>query len=198
MHGSVADSIGEIWVDGMQLGTAQGRLGYVVGLVTLRRDALDRLGRESNGAASITGAPFRVNVRGDLYALLYDDECRAALEFVAEHGERCGVVVLLYGSPDLITHAIALRSDTLTAAYAEGKVLRHVTDFGADLVGDTAATAAAAALLTAGRRVAACSNPAALALALDATFAAADDAGAARRDLAVALHRTATLLDAAA
>jgi hypothetical protein len=132
---SVDEDIGEITVDGANVAAALGRLEYAGSLIERRRQELDDAAGDDKIAramAKYVGPPFRVHVINPA-GLLDDDEARAALEHIARHGERTGVIGLLHGPLDEVTEALSA-SRALTAALMSGKGYRHVEPHGvADL-----------------------------------------------------------------
>lgn len=181
------DSIPEVWVAGTTITGSQGRLDYATSIVEERRTALAAEGT----TARYIGSPFRVNVSGAVGQLLADNECRAALELIARHGDRTGVVILWHGHLGTITRELATWSGALVAALAEGRSCRHVESLAPILDGPPGAFGAASALLSACLSMIAVDDPAAIAACI------AETAGSdrVRRAMAASLRSAADLLD---
>jgi hypothetical protein len=109
----------EIEVDGdRSIINARYRLEYVRVIIDGRHDAVAR-----EKATRWPGPAFTVHLRG-LPALLADPPCRADLENLCLHGERDGVVALVYGDPDEAAAAVHEASEKVLAAMLAGVVMR--------------------------------------------------------------------------
>lgn len=186
---------GEITLTGVT--ASQGRLDVVFDLIEQRRAELDREAGDDELARKIAryaGPAFRVIIDASrLDGLLGDDGCRAHIEHVARHGDRCGVVILIVGG-DLGDVARSLTcSRTLTAALMSGKGVKHVEPTGPALHGGARSEAERAVelLLAAGRQLTGV-EPAALVDALRSAIG--DDAPESRASLSAALRATADLI----
>lgn len=171
--------ITETWVNGDQLFIAQGRLDYVAGIVARRMHEGKHI-----------GPAFRVNLCGNLAALVSDEECRAVLEAIARHGEHVGVVVFVHATErDALWQLGA--SPALVAAYQAGVTFRPFTPTLPPGVVETGAGRAVEALLSAARLVVG-QNPDDLKAAFARTLAG--ETLSARIAFAVALHATADMV----
>lgn len=177
----------EVWVAGTHIMGAQARLQHAVSIVEQHLQALAATGTQ----ARYIGTPFRVHVTGGYGRLLDEGVCRVALEHVAEHGERAGVVILWHGHLDAIIQELAPRSARLLVALADGRVCRHVASYAPILEGPGAAFEVAQALLSACMSMMSVDDPAAIAACL------AESAGGAEvcRAMAASLRSAADLLD---
>lgn len=100
---------------GTDVATGVSRLELAAGITEWRRGAFD---------PAAHGPAFEAHVHGNPGPLLANEECRAALEAIAEHGYGAGVIVIFHGVLDEVTEAVS-RSGRLTAALIEGRAIRH-------------------------------------------------------------------------
>lgn len=126
MGRGIAETIGELYVDGAHMATAQSRFDAVLQLIDGRISALNAQAEASGlppDAVRYIGPTFVVHCE-NAPQLLEDDVCVAVLAHIARRGARTGVVAKLYG--DRATIFDGCTSALIDTALREGRVLQIV------------------------------------------------------------------------
>lgn len=128
MGRGIAETIGELYVDGAHMATAQSRFDAVLQLIDGRISALNAQAEASGlppDAVRYIGPTFVVHCE-NAPQLLEDDVCVAVLAHIARRGARTGVVAKLYGDRAAILEGCTRHSVALIAALQDGRVLQIV------------------------------------------------------------------------